>query len=160
MIGTNAAGNAALPNGTSPYSDPVAGIIGGGIVIEKGASGNQIGTDGLSGDSGEGNVISGNDNDGIDIVYSGTNDNIVAGNLIGTDPTGNDRIGEHGATGSSSRTAPLGTRSVGPSRAREMYFRANINGVEIYASVVRATIVVEGNDIGTDVTGTVALGNL
>ncbi len=36
----------------------------------------------------EGNVISGNGYDGVQIISAGTDDNVVAGNKIGTDVTG------------------------------------------------------------------------
>ena len=59
----------------------------GGVVIHGGASGNRIGTDGLSvDDAGQGNVISGNVGSGV--VLDGSSDNVVAGNSIGTDATG------------------------------------------------------------------------
>jgi hypothetical protein len=66
-IGTNAAGNAALPNSV-------------GIAM---GSNNTIG--GTA--SGAGNLISGNSSDGVQIVSGGA-DNHVLGNYIGTDITG------------------------------------------------------------------------
>lgn len=65
-IGTNAAGNAAIPNGMS------------GVAIASPA--NVIGEPG-----GRGNVISGNDGYGVVIAATG---NTVAGNMIGTDVSG------------------------------------------------------------------------
>ena len=62
------------------------------MVIGGGASDNRIGTDGNSVDDvGERNIISGSGNDGIDIFGAGTDGNVVAGNFIGTDPTGTRR---------------------------------------------------------------------
>ncbi len=66
-IGTNAAGNAALPNSV-------------GIVM---GSANTIG--GTA--SGAGNLISGNSSDGVQIVSGGANNHLL-GNYIGTDSTG------------------------------------------------------------------------
>ena len=71
-IGTNAAGTGAIANGND------------GVEIANGASKNTIG----GAAAGAGNVISGNTNDGVQIVGSGTSDNVVAGNLIGTNVTG------------------------------------------------------------------------
>ena len=71
-IGTNAAGTGAIANGND------------GVEIANGASKDTIG----GAAAGAGNVISGNTNDGVEIVGSGTSDNVVAGNLIGTDITG------------------------------------------------------------------------
>src|SRR5262249_23163208 len=92
-IGTSVSGDAALGNGTSP--DYYLYIyLGGGVVIQGGASENRIGTDGNSVDDvGECNIISGNGRDGIDMIGGGTDENVVAGNFIGTDPTGTRALG-------------------------------------------------------------------
>ena len=71
-IGINAAGTAAIANG------------GNGIYIAAGAAGNWIG----GAATGEGNVISGNQSDGIEINGTDTSANYVRGNLIGTDSNG------------------------------------------------------------------------
>ena len=84
-IGTNAAGDAAVPNGDR------------GVQVESGASFTWIG------DVGQGNVISGNTGDGIiiaDFLSLGTSDNYVIENLIGvaadgTTPLGNGANGVH-----------------------------------------------------------------
>ncbi len=93
LIGTTVTGDVALANGAYPYngSYPYYNYSGpgtaGGVMIVAGASGNVIGTDGVSVDAaGQGNVISGNDNAGVAI--GGSSDNVVAGNFIGTDVTG------------------------------------------------------------------------
>ena len=60
-----------------------------GIVIDGGASGNLIGTDGDGiDDAAERNVIAGNEFVGIWINGQGTDGNVVAGNWIGTSVTG------------------------------------------------------------------------
>ena len=75
FIGTDFTGTAALPNG------------GGGVVV-SGAQ-NRIGTngDGVD-DAAERNVISGNSSAGVRLFGAGANNNVVAGNFIGTDVTG------------------------------------------------------------------------
>ena len=75
-IGLNLAGNAAIPNSN-------------GILINGGASNNRIGTnaDGLS-DALERNVISGNSSKGILIANTGSSQNVIAGNYIGTGADG------------------------------------------------------------------------
>jgi titin len=70
MIGVNTAGTASLGNGNN------------GIAILTGAQGNTIG----GATSGERNIISGNDEDGI--YLSGTSSNSIQGNYIGTDVQG------------------------------------------------------------------------
>ena len=98
FIGTSVTGDVALGNGTSPVYYPDISYLGGGVVIEGGASDNRIGTDGNSVDDvGERNIIAGNGNDGIDIFGAGTDGNVVAGNFIGTDPTGTRALGNAGA---------------------------------------------------------------
>jgi len=77
FIGSDHTGTAALPNDQ------------GGIVIQGGAQLNRIGTDGDGlADAAERNLISGNLSNGVRISLSGTDQNTVAGNLIGTDVTG------------------------------------------------------------------------
>jgi hypothetical protein len=66
-IGTNAAGNAAVPNGN------------GGVQINM-ASANIVGG---SIPAGEGNLISGNTGNGVWITRTGANANLVRGNIIG-----------------------------------------------------------------------------
>jgi parallel beta-helix repeat protein len=63
-----------------------------GIVVRSGAAANQIGTTGLS-DYGDRNVLSGNLQTGISLAFAGTNQNVVAGNDIGTDATGTHAVG-------------------------------------------------------------------
>ena len=67
-IGTNAAGDGAVPNGE-------------GITIWQGAENNTIGGSSV----GERNVISGNNNDGVEIWSNG---NSIIGNYIGTNAAG------------------------------------------------------------------------
>src|SRR5262249_51578962 len=77
-IGTNAAGTAALPN---------LGIAGG--LVEFGAAANGIATDGAGqADTAEGNQISGNGGHGVLIRCAGADNNVVAGNFIGTNAAG------------------------------------------------------------------------
>jgi hypothetical protein len=106
---------------------------------------------------GDGNVISGNGRDGIsDGVYAGSiGFNTILGNLIGTDSSGTVALGnnqdgiELGTLGDVVGGATAATRNV-------------ISGNNQYGLVIErssAAILVEGNDIGTDSTGTQPLGN-
>ena len=76
-IGTNATGTSDIGNNV-------------GINLVGGANNNTIG--GIV--VGAGNVISGNDSDGLTIQGSGTSNNIVQGNIIGLDATGTVGLGK------------------------------------------------------------------
>ncbi|QEH36898.1 3-dehydroshikimate dehydratase [Aquisphaera giovannonii] len=78
LIGTDATGSAALPNGSAGIDLNGPGFAIGGA--QKGA----------------GNVISGNAAHGIVIEYGGQ-DNRIEGNFIGTDPAGKKALGNGGA---------------------------------------------------------------
>jgi len=123
-----------------------------GIGIFDGGNGNIVGGTAIS----EGNVISGNNGYGIDISDPGTSNNVILGNLIGTDKTGTNAIPNVnfgigvwsgasdnviGGTTVAARNVISGTTGYGIAIAQ-----ANNN-------------VVEGNYIGTDITGTNALPN-
>ena len=77
MIGTNAAGTAAVPNVVS------------GVAIVTGAAGNTIGGTATGAD----NLISGNTGTGIEMEESATTGNVVQGNLIGTTLSGTTALG-------------------------------------------------------------------
>jgi titin len=62
-----------------------------GVAIFAGASDNTVG--GTA--TGSGNVISANDSNGVYISDSGTTDNVVAGDLIGTDSSGSYSVPNH-----------------------------------------------------------------
>ncbi len=67
---------------------------GDGIELTGGASNNRIGGDWQTGAAlhGEGNIITLNGDEGIDINGSGTDDNVISGNLVGVDATGTQDI--------------------------------------------------------------------
>jgi titin len=79
-IGTNATGSGALGNTFD------------GVVITSAPS-NSIGAPGAGG----GNVISGNGDNGIDLRGPGSSGNVIVGNLIGTDATGGNPLGNVGS---------------------------------------------------------------
>ena len=134
------------------------------MAISAGASGNRIGTDGKSvDDAGERNVIGGSWEDGIDIYGTGTDGNVVAGNFIGTDVTGTVSLGIFNDGVFLAEGASSNWIGVNPSGGPAIHDEGNVisgnevDGVQIYDS--SSFNVVAGNKIGTDVTGTVALGN-
>jgi len=89
--GTGTDGNIVAGNfiGTDVTGTRSLGIAGDGVFLAGGASSNWIGANPNGGTAvgDERNVISGNGSDGVQI-YDGSNDNVVAGNEIGTDSTG------------------------------------------------------------------------
>jgi hypothetical protein len=100
---------------------------------------------------GAGNLISGNTLDGVSVSRSGP----VQGNFIGTDVTGTRAIGNGtGVTVTSSAIAPL----IGGSMSGAGNLIAGNRGVGLNIDNGH-DVLVQGNRIGTDVTGSVALPN-
>lgn len=151
LVGVNAEGNAALPN------------MGRGVTITRGSTLNRIGTnDNGNSDASERNVVSGNRNQGILINEPGTNENVVSGNFIGTDLTGQSRV-PNTSTGIliSNQAARniIGTTE----QSREGTVAGNlVSGNEFYGVRFRNAATqnsLKGNFIGTDVTGQFSLQN-
>ncbi len=150
IIGLDATGTHSLGNGDL------------GIYVFQGGPGIKIG----DGTEGAGNVISGNGGTGI--VLTGTDGAVVAGNEIGTDLTGTTALGNVAAginiNGSSNDTIG-GTTTA----ARNIISGNGFVGVYIENAVKEKDFgvtagandnLVDGNYIGIDVSGTVALANI
>ena len=134
-IGTNAGGTAAIGNGLN------------GIEVSgQGASNNLIG--GTA--PGAGNVISGQAR-GISIFVTGTT---IQGNLIGTDATGTQRLTGSGTGILTFQATNTVVGGLTPG-ARNIISGNGGNGVFLSGAGSK----LQGNFIGTDITGTVALGN-
>ncbi len=139
LIGTNAAGDAAVPNAWM------------GIVVAGGASNNTIG--GTS--AGARNIISGNAADGIEFFRNSGLANVLEGNFIGTNLTGTLAVGNSG-NGVQVDNGSVGATIGGTDAGAGNLISGNVGlGVALYAGAS----LVEGNRIGTDVTGTSAVGN-
>ena len=137
-IGTNEDGTMAEPNGT-------------GIVIDGGADSAGIG----GGLVGFRNVISGNTNDGVYIIGSGTTDTAIAGNLIGTNAAGNAALPNHHGV---ETDAAMGTNVGGVDAGLRNVISGNADtGVRIGNGSTGTAIL--GNYIGTDVSGMLDVGN-
>jgi len=142
FIGTNVLGTAARANGDN------------GVSIFTAASGNTVG--GTTPQAG--NVISGNNFNGVSIGGGGASANVVQGNFIGTDISGTGDLG-NGLTGvrvsfSTSDNTIGGTQA----GARNIISGNDQDGVFIFNSGATGNVVL-GNFIGTDVTGSLDVGN-
>jgi hypothetical protein len=151
ISGKTATGNQIQGNyiGTNLSGDSSIGNTEAGVVIYAGAN-NSIGGTG----AGAGNVISGNAGDGVDI-QGGATDNKIQGNFIGTNAAGTVAVGNSGE----------GVRVIGSPKtliggavqAARNIISGNHRGVTIEDASTGS--LVQGNYIGTDVTGSNALGN-
>jgi hypothetical protein len=138
LIGTDYSGTGAYPNAWSgvAINDSPGNTIGGSV-------------------AGTGNVISGNGTDGISIGGSGSTNEVIQGNKVGTDSSGtlplgngNRGIGIYNVSGNLIGGTEPGAGNTIDDNVWE--------GIAIYGS---ANNLVEGNRIGTDITGLRAIGN-
>lgn len=133
-IGTDATGNAALPNTT-------------GICVDGGSNHNPM----------INNVLSGNISYGLFIVTTGTFYNELKGNKIGTNAAGTDSIPNNIGLliGGGTKYNTIGGNS--PSD-RNIISGNRYDGIEI-ADIGTRFNNITGNYIGTDITGTIAIPN-
>ena len=158
MVNTVIAGNiiGLGADGTTPLGNTDDGIR---IVANTGA--NRIGTngDGVS-DELERNIISANNRQGIEIFGPANSGTRISGNYIGTDVTGTLDRGNATAGIATSIGADgivIGTNGdLSGDDIEGNLISGNLRGVVLEEST---NVVVRGNLIGTDVTGTSALGN-
>lgn len=139
-IGTNKAGNSALPN-----SDDGVRITGAEETVVGGA------------EPGAGNVISGNGVNGVLITTSPAPDTVIQGNFIGTNATGTAAVPNEG---NGVTVAEVGEILIGGIEFGQgnLISGNDAQGVRIFG--VNATgNAVQGNLIGTNAAGTAALGN-
>ncbi len=130
-----------------------------GVVLQEAAD-NTVGgsTDGA------GNLISGNDEGGVAIRGIQSVGDVVQGNLIGTDVTGTKAlgngysgvyVGDWGVAGDAASNATIGGTTAGAGNV----ISANGNWGIWISGAGTTGVVVQHNLIGTDLTGTAALGN-
>ena len=130
FIGTDATGSQEAPNNS-------------GIAIYS--SNNTIGGT----ETGESNVISGNKVFGVLLSGKEANNNSIIGNFIGTDASGTNDLGNEGH-GIMLQIMPSGNEIIG-----NLISGNNQDGIRLTALATR----IMSNLIGTDITGTTALGN-
>jgi CSLREA domain-containing protein len=152
LSGAAATGNQFLGNyiGTDVTGTLDLGNADDGIEISGGASNNDVG----GSTAGDGNVISGNNSDGIDISGSLTTGNVIEGNYVGTDASGTLDVGnsQRGVRIFNAPNNPIGGADPGEGN---VISGNGSHGIDIFSS----GIVVQGNYVGTDATGTADLGN-
>jgi len=123
-IGTDLKGTAALSNGGE-----------GAVVINQDAQDNLIGGD----TAGQGNLISGNERDGISISGSGTKNNAVSGNYIGTDAGGTKPLGNRG--NGVSIFSGAGSNAIGPGNL----IAFNANGVRVMGEGATGNLITQNS---------------
>lgn len=143
FVGTDVTGTQALGNTLA------------GVAIEEGASNNRIGGPG----DGERNLISANQEFGVLVQTDETTDNVVQGNFIGTDVTGTQALGNV-LSGVAIQGGASNNRIGGPGAGERNLISANHEAGVVIQDDGTTENVVQGNSIGTDVTGTQALGNV
>src|SRR5262249_18611365 len=150
-IGTDVTGNLAVPNGWE------------GVAIGGGASSNRIGADpGDANAASEPNVISGNVLMGVSIcrVFSGpgTQTNLVSGNHLGSNAAGTQPLPNQGDGVLVQSAAPNNINAGATAAARNVISGNAGAGLTTTDTGTTGTLV-QGNYIGTDVTGAIDLGN-
>jgi hypothetical protein len=111
--------------------------------------------------SGSGNLISGNGEDGVFLDGGSAANNLVQGNFIGTAAGGTSSLG-NGRAGVGVSGAPgntIGGTAVGAGNLISGNGNPDTQGGIFFIGTGAAGNFIQGNKIGTDVTGTLALGN-
>lgn len=140
IVGASASGTTAVSNAWT------------GVMLDGAPSNTLGGTTATAG-----NLISGNGQNGVFLIWSGASGNLIAGNYIGTDATGTNAIPNkenglvirHGSTNLIGGTQPA---------ARNLISGNSGVGISIFGLSARSNII-QGNLIGTDVGGMKALRN-
>jgi IPT/TIG domain/S-layer homology domain len=137
LVGTDITGTVALQNGTAglSFSNSDNATVGGSA-------------------AGAGNVFSGNLGGGIGI--SGGNGFLIQGNFIGTDITGTKPLGN----GMGINDSGGASVTIGGSGPGEGNLISGNTGIGLYAYNGATDTTIFGNFVGTDVTGTLPIGNL
>jgi len=152
FIGVDITGTVALPNAFD-------GINLGGVELSNGVKFNRIGSngDGIS-DALERNIISGNAAHGVLLFSAGTEQNLIAGNYIGTDVTGTIAL-KNTLNGVSISSRASKNTIGGTTDAERNIISGNTSYGVLITGVGSDSNTVAGNYIGTDITGTDSIPN-
>jgi uncharacterized repeat protein (TIGR01451 family) len=140
LIGTDITGTIAIPNTSDGVK--IGSVIG----------------DTIGGTSaGARNIISGNKSHGIFIFTIGSSDHLIQGNYIGVDVSGAKPLGNGsaGISNFSAKRVTVGGTALG---ARNIISGNLGRGIDTFAGGDDGFLI-QGNYIGTDVTGTIPIGN-
>lgn len=140
IIGLDYTGTIAIPNQTGIYVNGASGVTIGGDIS-----------------SSEGNVISGNNSNGITVV-GGANNTLIRGNLIGTDINGTTAVG-NAVSGITVNDANLTEIGGGANFRNVISGSSNMSSFGIWLSGTGTNTTISANYIGTDKFGTVAIPN-
>ena len=160
MLIDGASSNVVLGNfvGTNPGGAAALGNEFVGINLRNGATANTIGGRNASAFvASVGNVIAGNVDDGVRIEGTGTSGNLVVGNLIGTDAAGTAELGNDN-TGIEINDASGNTVGGGDPRLGNV-ISGNARGRHAHLPAGASSNLVQGNRIGTNAAGTLAIAN-
>ncbi|MBV8231656.1 MAG: right-handed parallel beta-helix repeat-containing protein, partial [Planctomycetaceae bacterium] len=138
--------------GTDPANNPGLGNAGSGVRIDN-SPGNTIGGT----DPGARNIISGNHAFGIDIIGSTATGNVVQGNYIGTNETGEQEVANFGAGIEIDQQASNNLIGGATTAARNLISGNMGEGLKITDSA--SSNRVQGNYIGTNAEGNGPLSN-
>ncbi|HJZ47164.1 MAG TPA: CSLREA domain-containing protein [Roseiflexaceae bacterium] len=146
------AGNFIGTDAAATYAAPAVVPSGNGVELSQGAAQNRIG----GGTPAERNVISGNPKNGVATFNGGTNNNVIAGNLIGLAPDGRGRL--HNLSHGVDINNHSSNNIIGGSSAaeRNVVSGNDAEGVEISHGQATTGNQVLGNYIGTDIGGAIA----
>jgi Dockerin type I domain len=142
-IGVDITGERAIGNGRS------------GVLINNSAANNVIGGTSFAAR----NIISGNTLSGVEVTSAGTNNNIIAGNIIGLSNAGNTVVGNglNGVSLLGGAGTIVGGFAMNPGTAPGNVISGNAStGVFVNGSTSEF---IRGNIIGLDASGSIGLGN-
>jgi CSLREA domain-containing protein len=150
-VGTNRSGSAAIRNPAGNVDLTTGTTTGASMAIQTAAPNTTI----------QGNVISGNPGWGVQVASTGA---VLKGNTIGLDATGTTGLGNFGFVISIDDGATATIGGTGPGDGNVIADVRRVAGTASYAgryliSVYGSTATVVGNKIGTNATGTAAVGD-